>query len=112
VTVLDAAGGVVREEAFGGELSAVELTGAGLLVQRRGTLELRGAEEPRTFVIGTGARLEDALGKRSVYSGRGLVTLLRLAGGERRTLVAGTRAALEDGRVAVASGRGVVVLSP
>jgi outer membrane protein assembly factor BamB len=111
VTVLDAAGGVIRQETYDGEVSAVEITGTGLLVQQRGTLELRGSGAPRTFAVGTNARLEDALGDRAVYSRGGVVTMLSLSSAARRTVGTGARAALEGGRLAVASGRRVLLLS-
>jgi hypothetical protein len=112
VTVLDAAGEVVREERYDGEPTAVEITGTSLLVQRRGTVELRGSGQSRTFSIGVGARLEDALGERAVYRRGGVITLLSLRTGVRRTVGAGTRAALEGSRLAIARGRNVVLLSP
>jgi hypothetical protein len=110
VTVLDARGRVLGTETFATEIQAVRLTGAGMVVQRGRTLELRGPLLPRVWQLPAGARLEDADGDWAYYAHRTSISRIRLSAANVRQVVAGgTRAEVEGARVATSSGRRVFV---
>lgn len=105
VTVLDAAGSIVRTETFGRTVEAVRLTGDGLVAQSGRSLEVRRARQVQTFSLIGGVRLADAEGRRAILVGGGLVRVLELDSGRGRVVAAGTAAQLEDGQLVTASGR-------
>ncbi len=110
VTVLDGRGRVERTETFASEIRAVRLTGAGVLVQRGRTLELRGPVVPRAWQLPAGARLEDADGAWAYYAHGTSISRLRLdAANVTRRVAGGTRAEVEGARIATSSGRTVFV---
>ena len=110
VAVLDAAGRVSRDERYADEISAVEITGTGVLVQRGRALELRGAGAPRTWTLPAGARLEDADGDRAFYVVRGQARMLTLSTSRDVRIGAASRVAAGGTTVALASGRTVRTL--
>ena len=113
VTVLDAGGNVLRSESYASEVQAVELTAAGLVVQRGRTLELRGAGGPRTWSLPARARLDDAQGNRAYYVTGGQIRELRLdAVNRQRQLGLGSYAQVEDSRLATSIGRRVLLRQP
>ena len=110
VTILDARGKVLRQEAYDSFVAAVQLTDSGVLVQHRSTLELRGQEPAREWTLPQGAVLAAASGTRAYYVLRGNVYSTSLTGSTARLLSRGTAAALEGTRIAVADGRVVRLL--
>jgi hypothetical protein len=110
VDVLDSGGRVVGSEDFATEISAVKLSGGGVLVQRGRTLELRQGGDARMFLVPARALLTDAIGERALYAVRGEIHALRLTDGSDRTVGAGSRAEAELSMLAIANGRRVVVL--
>jgi len=110
VTILDARGKVLRQEAYDSLVGAVQLTAGGVLVQHRSTLELRGEGPARVWTIPQGAILVAASGTRAYYVWRGGVYSLSLADSSTQLLSRGTAAALQGTRVGVADGRVVRVL--
>jgi hypothetical protein len=111
VTVLDATGRVLRDETYDGEISAVRITGSGIVAQHGRTVELRGAGGPRIIDLPARAILQDAAGERVYYVLRGAVHSRSVTTGVDRTLGAGTLVQAEGARVAIASGRRVTVLA-
>jgi hypothetical protein len=110
VTILDAGGDVVRRERLAGEIEAVRLTGAGVLVQRGRTLELRRGGSSRTWPLPARARLRDAVGARAFYVTGGQIRELRLdAFNRQRQLGLGSDVQAELTTVATSSGRRVTV---
>lgn len=108
VTVLDAAGAVLRRERFGpGPIEVVRITGKSLVVQHGRTLEVRGGGRAATYTLLAGARLADADGGRAVVVHRGRVSSLHLESGAGTDVAAGAFADLEGAALAVASGRTV-----
>ena len=114
VSVLDLAGRVVREEAFASELGAVELTGAGVLVQRGATLEYRnGGDVAWTAQLPPGSRLVDSAGATdAIYTVRGEVHARRVGGSRDVLLAHGTLAQVEGLTLAVARGRTLTARTP
>jgi hypothetical protein len=111
VTVLDASGRVLREERYASEITAVEISGNGLLVQRGRTLERRNAGTPRTWTLRADARLEDtAGGDRAFYVAGGEARMLSLSGSRDARLGAAAHVAAEGLTIALASGRNVRTL--
>ena len=112
IVVLDAAGRVLREDRVAPPVDAVRLTGNGVLVQRRRTLELRGAGPARTWTLQPGARLVDAEGTLAVYVDAGAVHALRLTDGKGAVVARGQRpsAQLEAGGLVYASGKRIRVV--
>jgi hypothetical protein len=111
VTILDADGRPVDEEAFSSAIRVVRLSGAGVFVQWGQTLELRGPI-PAVTELRRGERLEDADGSRAYLVERATVwrTNMTAAGHRGPDRVArGTRVGVADGRIAVAEGRVVAV---
>lgn len=111
VTILDAHGKVLRQEAYDSLVGAVQLTGSGVLVQHRTTLELRSEGPAREWTIPQGAILAAASGTRAYYVLRSRVYSLSLTGASTHLLARGTAAALEGTRIAVADGRVVRLLA-
>ena len=109
VDLLDSAGGVVRSEDFASEISAVKLSGNGVLVLRGRTLELRRPGVTRLFVVKAGSRLTDTIGERALYAVRGQIRELSLLNGADRAIASGSRAEAELSTLAVTSGRRVSV---
>lgn len=109
VDVLDSAGHVVGSDDFATEISAVKLSGTGVLVQRGRTLELRRGGAARIFLVPARSVLADAIGERALYAVRGEIHELRLTDGSDRVIGMGSRAEAELSTLAVANGRQVVV---
>jgi len=107
VTVLSAAGTVVGSAQFSGSVSAVKLSGDGVLAQVRSRLELFRAGETRTFALPRNARLEDAQGERAYFVAGGQIRQLLLTTGEQKTIAAGSHIGVALATVAVSSGRRV-----
>lgn len=108
VTVLDAAGAVLRRERFGpGPIEVVRITGSGLVVQHGRTLEVRAGGRASSYSLLPGARLADADGGRAVVVRRGRVSAFDLDSGFGTDVAAGAFADLEGAALAVASGRTV-----
>lgn len=107
VTVLDARGAVLRREAFGGRIDAVQVTGDGLVVQRGRSLEVRRGSSRSIYSLLAGVRLADAEGERAVLVGGGKVTTFDLGSGNGSVAAAGTFAQLEGTTLWTASGRAV-----
>ncbi len=113
VTVLDAGGNVLRAETYASDVQAVELTGTALLVQRGRTLELRGSGATRMWLLPARARLEDAQGNRAYYVAGGQIRELRLdAVNRQRQLGLGQHVQVEGERLALSSGRRVLLRQP
>jgi len=110
VTILDAAGRVLRTETFAGEVQVVRITGNGLLVQRGRTLELRGPGELRTWLLPARALLEDSTADAAYYVTRGQIRELRLDAVNRQLQLAlGSHVQTEGPKLATSSGRRVTV---
>jgi len=109
VEILDSSGKVVRTEDFAGEISAVKLSGDGVLVQRGRTLELRRPGLTRTFLLRSGSVLTDTIGERALYVASRQIRELSLTDGSDRAIAAGSHAEAELSTLAVASGRSVLV---
>lgn len=107
VTVLDAAGRVVRRSEGASAPSAVFVTGKSVLVQRGRALEQ--LPSGRVFTLPGGARLQDGRGDAAVYVRLGVVHQLNLASGQHSQLARGELGQLEPGRTYTASGRTVTV---
>jgi hypothetical protein len=105
VTILDAAGHVLREESYAGEIRSVRITGNGVLVHRGNRLELRDGSGARNWPIPPGARLEDADGVRALYVVRGEVRSLRFAPATDRPVATGMFGRLEGTTLVTAHGR-------
>lgn len=110
VTILDAAGRILRSETFAGEVQVIRITGNGLLVQRGRTLELRGGGPPRTWLLPAQTSLEDATADAAYYVTRGQIRELRLdAANRQRQLALGSHVQTEGSTLATSSGRRVTV---
>lgn len=109
VTVLDSHGTIVSVDLYESDVSAVALTGKGLLVQRGTVLELRRDADAHEFPITAGARLDDADARWAVWSDGKLVHVLRLADGVQAAAYPGSRGAIAGNRLYVANGRTVTV---
>jgi len=109
VTVLDAHGNVVSVDLYASEVSAVALTGKGLLVQRGAVLELRRDADAQEFPITAGARLDDADARWAVWSDGKLVHVMRLSDGVQAAAFVGSWGAIAGSRVYVANGRTITV---
>lgn len=108
VYVLDAEGNLERTERFAANVDAVAIPVRGVLVAQWGrTLELRGPGAPKTYAVTASARLADAAGRRAVFLSHGKVRLLNLYTGQRRAVVSGSAAQLEERWLTYASGRSV-----
>lgn len=105
VTILDAAGRVLREEAYDGEIRSVRVTGDGVLVHHGNRLELRDGSTARTWPIPVGARLQDADAVRALYVLRSEVRSLRFSPVTDRPVASGTFARLEGATLVTVSGR-------
>ena len=107
VAILTAAGRVLRAHSMPADVTAVSVTGNGVVGQYGRTLEYR---NPARYVVTVpaGMRLDDADGARAVVSGRGSVRVLSLTTGATLASYAGTRATIEGRDVYVANGRRVV----
>ena len=108
VTVLDATGRVDETETFAGQVNVVRLAGDGLLVQIGRRLVLRDGTD-RTWLLPTGARLEDANARDAFYRVGGQLRRLRFAGGAQRLLGLGASLRVDEARFARTSGRLVLV---
>ena len=108
VEILDSSGQLVRSEDFAGEVSAVKLSGDGVLVQRGRTLELRRPGVTRTFLVRSRSTLTDTFGERALYTGSGQIRELSLADGSDRLIGTGSHAEAELSTLAVANGRTVL----
>jgi hypothetical protein len=109
VDILDSSGTPDRSEDFAGEISAVKLTGDGLLVQRGRTLELRRSGTTRTFLVRSRSTLTDVIGQRALYVAGGQIRELSLLDGTDQAIATGSRAEAALSTLAVASGRRVLV---
>jgi hypothetical protein len=109
VTVLDTKGNIVSVDLYASEISAVALTGKGMLVQRGAVLELRRDADAHEFPITAGAHLDDADARWAVWSDGKLVHVMRLADGVQTAAFAGSWGAIAGNRVYVANGRTVTV---
>jgi hypothetical protein len=109
VDVLDSGGSIVRSEDFATEVSAVKLSGNGVLVQRGRTLELRRPGVTRVFVVGARSTLTDTIGERALYAVSGQIRQVSLVDGSDRAIATGSHGAAELSTLAVASGRRVIV---
>ena len=107
VTVLSAAGKVVGSARFSGSVSAVKLSGDGVLAQVRSRLELFRDGEMRTFALPRDARLEDAQGEHAYFVAGGQARRLLLTTGEQNTIAAGSHIGVALATVGVSSGRRV-----
>ena len=105
VTVLDAAGRVLREESYEGDVRRVVVTGSGLLVHVGNRLELRDGSGARSWRIPVGSRLEDANGVRALFFHRRELRTLRFSPFADRGVTLATFGRLEGGRLVTASGR-------
>lgn len=92
VTLLDAAGKVVRAEELAPGIQALRSTGDRVLVHRRGTLEQLGGRGPTTIPLPRDARLEDAFGDRALYVVGTEIRELSLTDGSSRRVAAGSHA--------------------
>ena len=112
VTVLDASGRILREERYASEVTAVKITGGGLLVQRGRVLELRNAGSPRTWTLPAGAPLDETAGRdRALYVVGGEARMLFLSGSRDVRLGTASHAEAEGLVIALASGRTVRTVS-
>jgi hypothetical protein len=114
VTVLDPTGHALREESYAGEIAAVKLTGAGVLVQRGRTLEYRDGTGARwTAVLPAGARLADVAGATdALYVIRSEIRARRIGDARDVAVGRGTLAQVEGPWLATASGRRVTARRP
>ena len=109
VTILDGDGVPLRTEQFTAEISALELSGDGVLAQHGRTLELRRPGIVREFAVPARASLNDAIGDRALYASGGQIRELSLSNGAARPLGPGLLAEAALSTIAVANGRRVQV---
>ena len=109
VSVLDAGGRTAVTETYPAGVTAVELTGNGLVVQYGRTLELRRMGSMRTFRLPAGARLADADSLRAVYVAGSRVRSVRFDTGRDSGVRTGSLATLESSRLVIVRGRNVSV---
>jgi hypothetical protein len=107
VTVLLRNGTVVGTEHFEGEVTAVKLSGDGVLAQIGSRLELRRNGTSRTFALPRGARLRDAISDRALFVAGGQIRQLSLATGAQRALGPGVDVDAQLSTVVIATGRRV-----
>jgi hypothetical protein len=107
VTVLDGRGSVASVDLFASEVSAVSMTGKGLLVQRGSTLELRRESDAHEYTMTGAAQLDDADSKWAAWSDGKNVHVIRLPDGSSVGTYPGTSAALAGTTLYVASGKRV-----
>jgi hypothetical protein len=107
VTVLLRNGTVVRTERFEGEVTAVKLSGDGVLAQIGSRLELRRGGTSRTLTLPRGARLRDAIGDRALFVVGAQIRQLSLTTGAQRALGPGADVDAQLSTVAIATGRRV-----
>jgi hypothetical protein len=108
VTILDASGGVIGTETYSEDAQVVRITGAGLLLQRGRTLELRGSGAPRTWLLPVRATLHDATADAAYYVTSGQIRELRLdAANRQRQLGLGSHVQTDGSTLAFSTGRRV-----
>ena len=107
VTVLHRNGTVIGTERFAGEISAVKLSGDGVLAQIGARLELRRDGGSRTFPLPRGARLRDAIADRALLAVGGEIRELALTTGATRSYGPGVDGAAQLSTVTTATGRRV-----
>jgi hypothetical protein len=107
VTVLDGRGNVASVDLFASEVSAVSMTGKGLLVQRGSTLELRRESDAHEYTMSGAAQLADADSKWAAWSDGKNVHVIRLPDGSSVGTYPGTSAALAGSTLYVANGKRV-----
>ena len=110
VTILGQDGMPLGTEQFAAEISALELSGDGVLAQRGRTLELRRPGVAREFTIPARAKLTAAIGERALYTAGGQVRELSLSSGADRSLGRGVLAEAALSTVSIADGRRVLAL--
>jgi hypothetical protein len=111
IVVHDLARGTSNEIVESGVISAVFVTGDGVLSQHGRTVELRGRAS-YTATLPRGAVIRDADGLRVLYTLAGRIKELDFATGRTRDIAAGAYAQLEGSRLATAAGRVVRVAVP
>ena len=111
VTGLDASGTVIATARFAATpIDVVRLTGAAFVVQQGRTVTFQGGGAPRTRVLATGSRVEDAAGSRVFYVVRGSARMLDFGAGTDRVLGTATHVQTEGSTVVLAAGRTVRTL--
>jgi hypothetical protein len=110
VTVLDAAGRVLRVERYAEPVLDVRLTGGGVVVQRGSRIELRDGSGTREWRAPGILRLEDATSRHALYAVGSGVRAQQLAPPYANRPLANVRhARLEGSRLVTAAGRAVTV---
>lgn len=109
VTVLDGGGSVLREQRFGSDVYALQISGTSLVAQVGRTLESRAGGATRTVAIRPDLRLVGAGGHRAVLLGRDGAHLLELETGTQRSLGLARHARADGTRVVTANGRRIVL---
>lgn len=104
VVVLDAAGGELRTQDFGGRVDAVRITGNALVVQSGRSLEWRSGSQTKLASLVRGVRLADAEGTRAALVGGGKVRVIHLPSGRSLLVLSGSAAQIEGSRLVYASG--------
>ena len=105
VTVLDTHANIVSVDLYESEVSAVDLTAKGQLVQRGDIFELRREADAHQFPVAAGGRLDDADSKWAAWSDGRLVHVMRLTDGAQIAAYPGSWGAVSGNRLYVATGR-------
>jgi hypothetical protein len=109
VTVLDSKGAILSVDLFTTPVTAVAMTGKGLLVQRGTTLELRrGADAHQSATSPTG-QLADADSRWAAWTDGKSVHVIRLPDGTAVATYPGTAAALAGSTLYIANGKTITV---
>jgi DNA-binding beta-propeller fold protein YncE len=109
VTVLDSKGNILSVDLFTTPVTAVAMTGKGLLVQRGTTLELRrGADAHQSTTSPTGT-LADADSRWAAWTDGKYVHVIRLPDGTAVGTYPGTAAALAGSTLYIANGKTITI---
>ena len=109
VTVLDSKGNILSVDLFTTPITAVALTGKGLLVQRGTTLELRRSADAHQNTISPTGQLADADSRWAVWTDGRYVHVIRLPDGAPVGTYPGTAAALAGSTLYIANGKTITI---
>ena len=109
VTVLDSKGNILSVDLFTTPVTAVALTGKGLLVQRGTTLELRRSADSHQSTIPSTGQLADADSRWAAWIDGKSVHVMRLPDGASVATYPGTAAALAGSTLYIANGKTITI---
>jgi hypothetical protein len=109
VTVLDSKGTILSVDVYATPVTAVALTGKGLLVQRGTTLELRRGAEAHQYPISPIGLLADADTRWAAWTDGRYVHVIRLPDGAAAGTYPGTAAAFAGPTLYIANGRTITI---